>query len=233
MGKIKLLKEFGFNTENRTYIIAEAGINHGGDLDMAMQLIESAARSGADSIKFQTYITEKRVPKEKKELFDILKKCELSFENFAQLKNHAEKNNIEFFSTPFDEESIDFLESIKVKLYKIASFDVINHSFLRSIAKTGKPIIISTGMADSNEISGAYNILKQGTDKISILHCISSYPLDPRNSDLATIYTLQNLYDCIIGYSDHTNDTETSIYAVAAGAHDYCKLNVQGLQSIV
>jgi len=215
---IKKLRDFGFNTDNRTYIIAEIGINHRGDINIAKQLIDSAVRSGVDAVKFQTYITEKRAPKGNDEVFKILKDLELPFEAFKELKDHAKQYDVDFFSTPFDKESVEYLESIGTDFYKIASFDIVNHQLLREVAKTGKPVIMSVGMSNLDEIEDAYSILKEGTDSIAILHCISSYPTIEKDSNLSNIYKIQERYDCIIGQSDHTNDIKVPIYAAAAGA---------------
>ena len=215
---IKKLKDFGFNTDNRTYIIAEIGINHRGDINIAKQLIDSAVRSGVDAVKFQTYITKQRAPKGNDEVFKILKDLELPFEAFKELKEYTKQYDVDFFSTPFDKESVDYLESIGMDLYKIASFDIVNHQLLREVAKTGKPVIMSVGMSNLNEIEEAYNILKNGTNNIAILHCISSYPTIEKDSNLSNIYKIQKQYDCIIGQSDHTNDIKVPIYAAAAGA---------------
>lgn len=217
MKYLKNLKSFGFNTDNLTYIIAEVGINHGGDIDTAKKLIESVARTGADAVKFQTYLTEKRVAKDSP-IFNILKKCELPFEAFAELKDYAKGLNLDFFSTPFDNESVDYLQSINCDLYKIASFDVVNKKFLKKISDTQKPVIMSIGMASSDEINEAYEILKLKTSKIAILHCISSYPTNEEDANLSVIYNLKESFDCIIGHSDHTNDIIVPLYAVAAGA---------------
>jgi len=214
---MKNLKSYGFNTENKTYIIAEIGINHNGSFELAKKLIESAARAGADAVKFQTYITEKRVSKDSP-IFDILKKCEFSFDVFSKLKSHAENFNIDFFSTPFDYESVDFLESINTKLYKIASFDVLNYKLLKKISETLKPIIMSVGMSNLDEINSAYDILKSKTSNIALLHCISSYPTNESDSNLASINKLKVLFDCVIGQSDHTNDIIVPLYAVCSGA---------------
>ena len=172
---MKNLKSYGFKTENSTYIIAEIGINHNGDINLAKKLIESAARSGVDAVKFQTYLTEKRVPKDSP-IFEILKKCELPFESFLELKEYAEKFNVEFFSTPFDDESVDYLESININLYKIASFDIVNTNLLLKIAKTLKPIILSVGMSNIKEINNAFETIKAYNKNIALLHCVSSYP---------------------------------------------------------
>jgi N,N'-diacetyllegionaminate synthase len=214
---MKNLKNYGFNTSKLFYTIAEIGINHGGDLDKAKSLIDSAVRAGADSVKFQTYLTEKRVPKDSP-IFDILKQCELPFDAFEKLKNHADEQNIEFFSTPFDEESVQCLEDIGVNLYKVASFDVANHKLLRRISETEKTIIMSVGMANLHEIQNAYNILKEKTDRIVILHCVSAYPTDEKDANLAVIERLKSEFDCVIGQSDHTNDIQVPLYAAAMGA---------------
>ena len=215
---IKKLRDFGFNTDNRTYIIAEIGINHRGDINIAKQLIDSAVRSGVDAVKFQTYITEQRAPKGNDEVFKILKDLELPFEAFKELKDYTKQYDVDFFSTPFDKESVEYLESIGTDLYKIASFDIVNHQLLREVAKTGKPVIMSVGMSNLDEIEDAYKILKEGTDSIAILHCISSYPTIEKDSNLSNIYKIQERYDCIIGQSDHTDDIKVPIYAAAAGA---------------
>ncbi|HHT9108059.1 MAG TPA: N-acetylneuraminate synthase family protein [Candidatus Wunengus sp. YC64] len=214
---MKNLKKYGFSTDNKVYVIAEIGLNHGGSIDTAKRLIDSAARTGVDAVKFQTYLTEKRVPKNSP-IFDILKKCELPFEAFKELKDYTETYNIEFFSTPFDEESVDFLESINCALYKVASFDVVNYKLLSKIADTKKTIIMSVGMANLSEIEEAFKILNNKTKKLAILHCISAYPTKEEDANLAVIYTLKEKFDCVIGQSDHTSDIIVPLYAVAAGA---------------
>ena len=156
---MKKLKDFGFNTDNKTYVIAEIGINHGGDINLAKQMIDSVSRTGADAVKFQTYLTEKRVSKDSP-IFDILKKCELPFEAFKELQSYSKKLNLDFFSTPFDSESVEYLESINIDLYKIASFDIVNKVLLRKVASLEKPVIMSTGMSNLQEINSAYKILK-------------------------------------------------------------------------
>lgn len=218
MTKIKKLREHGITTDNRTYIIAEIGINHGGDLGLAKKIIDSAARTGVDAVKFQTYLTEKRAPKGNQAVFDILKKCELPFASFDELRHYAGSVGLDFFSTPFDRESVDYLESIDCQMYKVASFDVVNHELLRRVAASGKPVLMSVGMATAAEIAEAYRILKKGTDRIVILHCVSAYPVGEKDVNLAAIYALKEAYDCIIGYSDHTPQIKAPLYAVAAGA---------------
>ena len=129
----------------KTFVIAEIGINHGGNLNIAKKLIDSAVRAGVDAVKFQTYITEKRV-KKNSPIFDILKKCELSFKDFEILSDYSKKRKTEFMSTPFDFESFQFLNDIKVSKIKIASFDTVNLSFLKKISSFNKEFIMSVGM---------------------------------------------------------------------------------------
>jgi N,N'-diacetyllegionaminate synthase len=215
---IKNLQEYGFNTKNRTYIIAEIGINHRGSVEVAKQLIDSAAKSGVDAVKFQTYITETRAPEGNQEVFNTLKSLELPFHAFKDLSDYADRRNVDFFSTPFDRESVEYLENIGMTLYKIASFDVTNHQLLNDVANTGKPVIMSVGMSSIEEIKEAYNILSYGTNKIVILHCVSSYPTLEKDSNLSNIYKLQESFDCIVGQSDHSKGIKVPLYAVAAGA---------------
>jgi N,N'-diacetyllegionaminate synthase len=213
------LKEHTFNSENNTYVIAEIGINHGGSIEVAKDLIESASKTGCDAVKFQTYLTEKRAPKGNQEVFDILKSCELPFDDFGLLKNTADNLGIDFFSTPFDNESLDYLDSIDVDIFKIASFDVVNREFLRQVASKGKSIIMSVGMANLDEIKSAYDIVKKEKSDLSILHCISAYPTEEKDANLSAMKVLQAEFgDCAIGQSDHTDDIKVPLYAVAMGA---------------
>ena len=215
---MKNLKDFGFKTNNKTYIIAEIGINHGGDLNLAKKMIESVSRTGADAVKFQTYLTEKRVSKDSP-IFDILKKCELPFKAFKELQSYSNKLNLDFFSTPFDSESVEYLESINIDLYKIASFDIGNTDLLEKVAKTNKPIIMSVGMSNIDEIQNAYNCIKKYNNRIALLHCVSSYPTNESDSNISSIFNLkENFKDCIIGQSDHTNDIDVPAFSVSAGA---------------
>ncbi|MBC69475.1 N-acetylneuraminate synthase family protein [Acinetobacter sp.] len=207
-----------FSDATATYCIAEIGINHNGSLSQAIELVKAAKRAGADAAKFQTYVTEKRAPKNNQEIFDILKKNELSHKDFLTLKECADDVGIEFFSTAFDEESIDILEDIGVETYKLASFDVSNTALLKAVSKTQKSIIFSTGMATLDEIQNAYNILDIPNDKLGILHCVSSYPLAVESCQLSNIYSLSERYDCRVGYSDHTKTIDIPLYAVCAGA---------------
>ena len=203
---------------NKTFVIAEIGINHSGNLKKAKKLIDSAVRAGVDAVKFQTYITEKRV-KKTSPIFSILKQCELSFNDFQILKNYSDKKKIEFMSTPFDLESFEFLNEIKVSKIKIASFDTVNSKFLKKISKYNKEFIMSVGMSKLGEIKKAYNILRKNKkNKVSLLHCISSYPTLEKDTNLNCIKKLKETFNCTIGHSDHTDDIFVPFCAVAMGA---------------
>ena len=218
---MKSLKDYHFNTSNKTYIIAEVGINHGGSLKKAIDLVKSAALTGCDAIKFQTYESEKRAPKKKfPALYEIIKSCELPLSDFTTIKDYCDEQKIEFFSTAFDENSIDFLDSIGMKIYKISSFDLINFKLLEKISSLGKTNILSVGMGSVQEIEEATKILKNNPlCKNSILHCVSAYPTNYRDSNLISINFLEKKYgDFLVGLSDHTNDIKVPCYAVALGA---------------
>ena len=205
--------------ENKTYVIAEIGINHNGDLNTAKKLIDSAVESGVDAVKFQTYLTEKRAPKGNQEIFDILKKCELPFDAFGELKEHSDQYDVDFFSTPFDEESVDCLIDIGVKTHKVASFDTVNHKLLRYISDKAETVVMSTGMSSILEVREAYDILKENIKDIVLLHCISSYPTTEEDANLNVIKRLQKEFPtCIIGQSDHTNGIQVPSIAVCSGA---------------
>jgi N,N'-diacetyllegionaminate synthase len=209
--------KFKFSKLKKTFLIAEAGINHNGKIEQAFKLIDQAKISGADSIKFQTYKTEKRVPSNSV-IFDILKKCELSNEAFYKIKKYCDKKKIIFFSTPFDLESVDFLEKIKVNLYKISSFDISNAKLINYVSSKLKPTLVSTGMASIKEIDRTYKIFKKQKCEIGLLHCISSYPNKETDSYLSNITFLNKKFNCPVGLSDHTNDIKTSIYSCLLGA---------------
>jgi len=212
-------KKIGFG--HPTFIIAEVGINHNGNIDEAKSLIRAAKKSGADAVKLQTYITEQRVPKEHP-VFDILKKCELSFNEQEDLFKYGEELDILVFSTPFDEESINFLESINCQLYKIASFDTVNKKLLRNLGATNKPLIMSTGMTSQSELGAAWSALGGEKDgrgcELALLHCVSSYPLEDTRANLNAINLLQEIHSGPVGYSDHTIGIQIPVLGVAAGA---------------
>jgi len=207
-----------FSKITRPYIIAEAGINHNGNLKTAYNLVDVAKMNGADAIKFQTYDTKKRIGKKNKKVFKILEKCELSFNDFDKINNYCKLKKITFFSTPFDEDSVDFLESINVPFYKIASFDISNYQLIKKILSTKKPTIASTGMASFREINQIHKMFyKKGID-LAILHCVSSYPNFEKSSYLSNIPFLKKNFKRSIGISDHTNEIKIPIYGVLLGA---------------
>src|SRR3989344_5276725 len=215
--KRKTLAQLGIGRDRRTFIIAEAGINHNGDMQIARRLIDEAKKAGASAVKFQTYITDKRVKKDNP-VYGILRKCELSIDDQNILKKYADQKGIIFFSTPFDEESVDGLVRMGVSLLKIASFDVVNHKLLKKAAAARLPIIMSRGMATKKELDAAVKILKKGGADFAIMHCISSYPKPKDEVNLRAIQTLLASYQVPIGFSDHTLDIDAAVYAVALGA---------------
>lgn len=207
----------GLSINDPAFIIAEAGINHNGNLDIAKKLIVQAKEAGASAIKFQTYITEKRVSGNSP-IFEILKKCELSFQDQEKLHQFANEEGILFFSTPFDAESIEFLANLKVPLLKVASFDIVNLPLLHCMAKTNIPIIASRGMANESEVSSAVKIFRDFDVPFALLHCISSYPNQEENSNLNVMHSLRDKFHCLVGFSDHSLGIRVPILAVAAGA---------------
>ena len=214
------------------FIIAEAGVNHNGDLKMARELIEKAAACGADCIKFQTFSAEriatKSAPKAKYQLqttdatesqLDMLKKIELSPEHHMELKKFAEESNMIFMSTPFNFEDIDLLESIGISAYKIGSGQIIELPFLRRIAETGKPVLLSTGMADMDEIEEALKAIREtGNEQVILLQCTTNYPSRIEDANLRVIPAFQSAFGTLTGYSDHTVGEEAAISSVALGA---------------
>lgn len=200
-----------------TFIVAEVGVNHGGNMETARKLVEKAAECGADAVKFQTYITEKRVPKDSP-LFDVLKKSELGKDEHRELAELARKRGLMFFSTPFDEESVDILFDLGVQVYKIPSFYITHKTLLRYIASKGLPVIVSRGMANKNEIDDAVGLLREAEVDFALLHCVSSYPTKPADANLAVMSSLRKAFGCVVGYSDHTIGVKVPLYAIAAGA---------------
>ena len=220
--------------KNNTIIIAEVGVNHNGSLKIAKKLIDIAKKSGADFVKFQTYITENIVRKstrmaayQKKNLkkkitqFEMLKKFELSENSHKNLINYCRKKKISFLSSPFDLESLNLLFNLKIFNIKIASGEITNFLLLKSIAKKAKKIFLSTGMSNMKEISNAFNILtKNGAKKknIIILHCHSDYPTKLKDVNLLAMLEIKKKFKVDVGYSDHTMGLETAIAAVSLGA---------------
>jgi sialic acid synthase SpsE len=200
------------------YVIAEVGINHDGDFATAVKLLEQAAWAGASAVKLQTYITEKRVPKGSP-IFDILKKCELSFTQQKELFQRGADAGVDVFSTPFDDESVDFLVEVGAPCFKIASFDIVNRKLLQKVAAQKRPVVVSRGMADQQEIDTAVAVLREHGAPFALLHCVSAYPVASHTDlNLSTMGALKARYGCPVGFSDHTLGIEAPTLAVAAGA---------------
>ena len=212
------------------FIIAEAGVNHNGSLDLAYQLVDVAKEAGADCVKFQTYITENDTAEfcekaeyqktgEEESQFDLLKKLELSFEQFRSIQNYCKEKGILFLSTPFDIDSLHFLDKIDIPIWKIASSEVENFQLLHEMARTHKDVILSTGMCDMEEIEKAISVLRRfGAGEISLLHCNTQYHTPMEDVNLMAMRTLEKKFQCKVGYSDHTSGIEVPIAAVAMGA---------------
>lgn len=212
--------EIGDNSP--VFIIAEIGINHNGNLHTAIDLIKTAQKCGASSAKLQTYITDKRVAKDNP-VYEILKKCELTQGEHRELFDLAKDLKFTLFSTPFDDESVDLLEELHCPAYKIASFDTVNTKLLSKVSSTKKPLIMSTGMTNKEELEKALNtILEKKTSseeaELAIMHCISSYPLEEENGNLATIKYLKKNFNGPVGFSDHSLGNLLIQYAIAAGS---------------
>lgn len=216
----------------RVFIIAEAGVNHNGDIENAKKLIYVAKKSGADAVKFQTFKSEKVISKfaqkaeyqkettgESDTQLDMVKKLELSYKDFKELKKYCDEVEINFMSTPFDLDSIEFLNELNIDVFKIPSGEITNLPYLIKIAQTNKPIIMSTGMSTLDEIEAAINILRQnGSGEITLLHCTTEYPAPYKDVNLRAMKTLRERFKVNVGYSDHTKGIEISIAAVAMGA---------------
>jgi N-acetylneuraminate synthase len=214
------------------FVIAEAGVNHNGDLDIAKGLVDVAVAAGADAVKFQTFKAEKVVspaaPKADYQLqttaddesqYTMLKKLELSFEAHHVLKAYCQDRDILFMSTPFDEDSADFLESLGVWVYKIPSGEITNQPLIEHIAAKNLPIILSTGMSALTEVSQAVDWIKSaGNDQLVLLHCVSNYPADPSDVNLKAMNVMAYAFQTPVGYSDHTPGIEVALAAVALGA---------------
>jgi len=214
---------------SRVFVIAEMGINHHGSVEKAMQMIDEAADSGADAIKFQSFRVDKLlIPSQNQyarqtEFLDseyqTMRRCELSRENQEKLKRHADDKNILFLSTPFDEETVDFLDILGVPVFKIASSDITHVPLLRHVATKGKPIFLSTGMSFLSEVGDALQVLRaSGAEEILLMHCVSVYPTPPQNMNLRSLETLQSHFALPVGISDHSEGILLPLIAVALGA---------------
>ncbi len=220
--------------KNQTLVIAEAGVNHNGDLVLAKQLIDAAAKAGADLVKFQTFSANRQVTRTaakadyqaqttdgKESQHEMLRRLELSADMHQELIEHCAARNIGFFSTAFDIESVDLLVSLGQDQYKIPSGELTNLPYLCHIGRLGKTVILSTGMATLGEVESAIEVLEQaGTPRIniSVLHCTTEYPTPMEEVNLRAMQSMHRAFGVAVGYSDHTPGIEVSIAAVAMGA---------------
>lgn len=220
---------------DKVLIIAEAGVNHNGSLEIAKRLIDEASFAGVDIIKFQTFKVEKLVSKAAKQAeyqkknigkgeetqYAMLKKLELSNEQHEELIAYCKSKNIRFFSTAFDMDSIDYLHSLNLGLWKIPSGEITNYPYLKKIASYKEPVILSTGMCELTDIENAINVLVgNGVSKdiITVLHCNTEYPTPMKDVNLKAMLEIKEKFGVKIGYSDHTEGIEIPIAAVALGA---------------
>ena len=214
------------------FVIAEAGVNHNGSPEQAKRLIDAAHAAGADAVKFQTFQAEKVVsPAAAKAKYQVettgesgaqlemVRRLELPPEAFRELATHCRKRGILFLSTPFDPESADLLDGVGVPAFKVASGEITNWPFLAHIARKGKPMILSTGMSDLDEVQAALGVVRgAGNTQLVLLHCVSCYPTAPESANLRAIETMAAQFQVPVGFSDHTLGVEIALAAVAVGA---------------
>jgi N,N'-diacetyllegionaminate synthase len=220
---------------DKVIIIAEAGVNHNGDIQVAKKLIDVAVNAGVDYVKFQTFKADSLVSKSAKKAeyqnknindgddsqYAMLKNLELSHENHLELMSYCSERNVQFFSTAFDVEGVNYLNDLGLSFFKIPSGEITNYPYLKAVAQCGKPVIMSTGMCSEFEIKQAIDVLvKFGLKKeaISILHCNTEYPTPMKDVNLKAMLAIQKTFGVPIGYSDHTLGIEVPIAAVALGA---------------
>ena len=219
---------------DKVLIIAEAGVNHDGDMNKAVQLIEAAVNAGADFVKFQSFRAEKLVSPDAKKAayqernigdhddkqFAMLKRLELTNDQHLFLINECDKRGIKFLSTAFDSEGLAYLDQLGTNFFKVPSGEITNYPYLKKLASFGKPVILSTGMANMGDIKAALTVLEKGIDKkdITILHCNTEYPTPMEDVNLKAMLNIGKECDVNVGYSDHTLGIEVPIAAVALGA---------------
>ena len=213
-----------------TLVIAEAGVNHNGDVKIAKKLCDAAKNAGADIVKFQTWKTEELMTPNLKTAnyqknntnetsqFDMAKKLELSFESFREISDYCKKIGIIFLTTPEDEMSVDFIDSLGTPGFKIGSDDLDNLRLIKHIAKKQKPIIISTGMSTLLEVMMTFNFVKKFNEKIAFLHCTSNYPTNLSDVNLNSLISMKQKLPSLLGYSDHTTETWVPLIAIGLGA---------------
>ncbi len=214
----------------RCFLIAEAGVNHNGDVEMAHRLVDVAAAAGVDAVKFQTFTPDlvvstgaRRASYQETSLeegqLEMLRRLELPREAHEELQAHAHEQGILFLSTAFDEASLDLLDHLGAPVYKIASGEITNHPFLAKVAQKGKPVLLSTGMATLSEVGLAVDVIRSnGSPLLALLHCVTNYPAAPADSNLRAMETLRSAFEVPVGWSDHTLGVQISIAAAAMGA---------------
>lgn len=214
------------------FIIAEIGSNHNCNFGTALELINVAKESGCDAVKFQSYTADglySRYTPRISEMedrshpgetpYELIKRIEMPIDWHQSLSDYCEEVGIIFSSTPFDESMVDVLEGVGVPFYKVASYEITHYPMLAKIAQTGKPVVLSTGNSDMNDIDLAVETLKQnGCQELALLHCVSQYPAQYEDMNLKCIGTLRDKFQCVVGLSDHTLDSISSVMAVALGA---------------
>jgi N,N'-diacetyllegionaminate synthase len=213
------------------FLIAEAGVNHNGRLDLALRLIDAAADAGADAVKFQTFKAETlasaRAPKagyQRKTTgggsqLEMLRRLELRAEHYPKLLARCRARRVEFMSTPFDAGSADFLRRLGMRLFKLPSGELTHHALLRHVARFGKPILLSTGMSTMEEVAAAVKAIRSaGRGPLALLHCVSNYPAAPADANLRAMASMAARFKLPVGYSDHTEGTAVAIAAAALGA---------------
>jgi N,N'-diacetyllegionaminate synthase len=229
--KVIKINDFVISENSKVFIIAEAGVNHGGDINFAKRQIELAKKYGADAVKFQAFKTEnvilrdvKKAPYQTKTTearesqFEMIKKLEISKEEIALLKNYCQKLRITFLITPFDEGTLDQLDDLHLSAYKISSTDITNLPFLKKVAKKAKPIILSTGMTYLGEVKVALEEIYPFNKDVILLQCSANYPIKDEEANLNVIHTFKHNFDILVGYSDHSVGVGAAPYAVAMGA---------------
>ena len=221
---------FNINKSSEVFIIAEAGVNHNGDMNMAKKLIDIAAEAGVNAVKFQAFRTEHLILKDvvkapyqtkttdsQESQFEMLKKLEVTKEQNLELLNYCKSKGILFLTTPFDEASLDELDELDLPAYKIASTDTTNLPFLKRVAKKGKPILLSTGMSFMSEIELALNEIYPYNKDVILLHCTANYPIDDCEVNLNVINTFKQKFNMLLGYSDHSVGIGAAPYAIPMG----------------
>ncbi len=223
---MKLKNEFSvgkytIGESSRPFLAAEIGLNHNNDPEIGKRTIAAAAKAGADAVKFQSYVTHEFIDSrnsEAKFLFDIFKKYELSEKLHREFQKTAESEGVIFFSTPLCEGSVDLLLSMNVPVIKIASGDIVNYPLLKKTAETGLPVFLSSGAADFYEVTRAMEFLSASVDRICLMHCLSMYPAPPEKLNLRTLELYKEIYECPLGFSDHSAGTLGAALSVGLGA---------------